>query len=477
MATSVYATVLLPVIQFKESHELKVDPGQVGTAGATLVAPPYQAMSVGDKVTLSVEVYTAGDYHETLTHTITLTAADIGQPISWMFPQAELDILYEGDHLVASYSIEYSTPTVTTGSEKQTFYIVAPMIPELLPRLSIKDFQGDTLDPDAHPDGITLVIELYHGIQVDDWLMLYATGNSRLVLAIRIDQTTIDSQKLEIPFGHEWLAANTGNEVSLMYQYARLGDAGTSVALSLRLRKPLNLPPPIILGVTPEGEDWEYKGYLLGASTTGGITIDLPSEAAIGTDDKVQMVLDGHQPDGYYIADPTVGNPKRFQIPRQYMAANLGKRSDVLYEVTPPGEDAYKSRRFDLHIRDLVSGWPTVQILSPPSPGNIVSLKTVTDAVTFRLRSWTFMAEGQRVRITATGVLQAGGQDTFYLREGDAEVLSRDEYYAGEIEARLPRAFLATLSLNVQFDVSVAISFDRGETYKQLPRITPKLIE
>ncbi|MNN52171.1 hypothetical protein D3C81_1668540 [compost metagenome] len=159
------------------------------------------------------------------------------------------------------------------------------------------------------------------------------------------------------------------------------------------------------------------------------------------------------------------------------MPANLGKRLYVFYEVTPPGEDVYKSRRFDLHIRDMVSGWPTVQIISPPSPSNIVSLKTVTDAVTFRLRSWTFMAEGQRVRITATGVLQAGGQETFDLRKGDAEVLSRDEYYAGEIEAKLPRAFLATLSLNRQFDVAVTISFDGGETYKQFPRISPQLIE
>lgn len=476
MATSVYATVLLPVIQFKESHELKVDPGQVGTAGAMLTAPPYQAMSEGDQVSSRVEIYMAGDYYDTWTHTITLTAADIGHPISWMFPQAELDILLEDDHLVVDYDIVYSTPTVTTSSEKQTFYIVAPMIPELLPRLSIKDFQGDTLDPDAYPDGITLAVDLYPGIQVDDWLMLYAMGNSRLVLAIRIDQTTIDSQKLEIPFGHEWLAANTGNEVSLMYQYARLGDAGTSMALSLMLRKPLNLPPPIILGVTSEGEDEEYKGYLLGASTTSGITIDLP-EAVIGTNDKVQMVFDGHKPGGHYVADPTVGNPKRFQIPRQYVPANLGKRLYVFYEVTPPGEDVYKSRRFDLHIRDMVSGWPTVQIISPPSPSNIVSLKTVTDAVTFRLRSWTFMAEGQRVRITATGVLQAGGQETFDLRKGDAEVLSRDEYYAGEIEAKLPRAFLATLSLNRQFDVAVTISFDGGETYKQFPRISPQLIE
>jgi hypothetical protein len=471
MATSVFAPVLLPVVQFKESHDLKVDPEQVGTGGATLVAPPYQAMSVGDKATLSVDIYMAGDYTETREQTNTLTAADIGHPISWVYPQAELDILLEGDHLVVSYGIDYATPTVTTGSEEQTLHIVAPVIHRLLARLSVKDFEGDTLDPDAYPDGITLTVELYPGIEVGDWVTLYAIGNSRLILTIYIDQTTIDSQKLEIPLGYEWLAANTGNEAVLTYQYARLGKAGTSMARSLVLRKPLNLPPPIIQGVIREGEDDEYKGYLLGRSTTSGITIDLP-EAAIGVNDRVQMVFDGFKPEGYYIADPIVGNPKRFQIPKQYVPANLGKRLNVFYEVTPPGEKVYKSRPFDLHIWDMDGGWPIIQIISPPSSNNTVSLKTVTDAVTFRLRSWTFIAVGQRVRIVARGVLQTGAEETFNLREGATEVLTEDEYYAGQIEAKLPRAFLARLKPNLQFNVTVAISFDGGTNYKQLPMIT-----
>lgn len=477
--------VLLPVAQFKDSHDLMLDMMLVGAGGTMVVAPPYQAMSVGDTVTLSVELFFAGDHFDTLLYSTTLTASSIGQPIQWTVPQGDLDILFAEDHIEVKYSIVYVTPTVATESEVQTLHVIprpialhpAPLFPtSLLPSLSIKGFDGDTLDPDAYPDGITLVVEIYPGMQAGDYVMVYADGDPHIINATRIDQTTVDSQKLEITLGHEWLVGNTGKTISLMYQYARLGSASSSMPLALTLRKPLKLPHPLILGVTPEGEVEEYKGYLLGRSTTNGVTIDIPTDAEIGTG-KVRMVWDGYKPDGHHIADPTVGNPKRFQIPKQYMPANLGKRLYVYYEVTPEGEQPYTSKRFDLHIRDIESGWPIIQITSPNAPGNIVSLKTVTDAVTFRLSSWTFMSEGQRVRISAEGLLQAGGKGVFKLREGAAETVTEDEYNAGKIEAELLRNFLATLQLNQKFDVIVEISFDGGFSYKQFPSIDPQLVE
>jgi len=472
------STVLLPVAQFTESHNLELDPDKLGINGATVVAPPYQAMSVGDVVTLSVDIFYGGVYFETLKRPRTLTAENIGEPVYWTVPKDALQQLQTGDHIEASYSIAYVTPTVATVSEKQTLHILEKTSPELLPRLSIKDFAGDTLDPDAYPDGITLSIELYAGIQVGDCVMLHAMGESRLVIAIYVDQTTIDSQTLHIPFGHAWLAANSGNEVSLMYEYARLGSAGASLTLPLMLRKPLNLPPPIIVGVTPDGPD-DYQGFLLGQNALNGITILLPEEAVIGSNDKVQMVFDGFQPGGHYMADPDFGDPKTFKIPKHYVPANLGKRLYVFYEVTPPGEKAVKSRRYDLQIKNLTSGWPTLQITSPPGASNAeVSLKTVSDAVTVRLRAWVSMAEGQRLRIYAKGVLQAGDvEETFNVRVGATEVVTEDEYLEGEIQAKLPRTFLAKLKLNQQFNVTVDVSFDGGFSYKQLPMISPRLVE
>ncbi|MNQ93783.1 hypothetical protein D3C85_1092650 [compost metagenome] len=334
------------------------------------------------------------------------------------------------------------------------------------------------LDPEAFPQGVPMVIPLYPGIQAGDDVMLYAVGgDTPLIITVRVDQSTIDSGKLYITLNYEWLSANNGSQVSVMYQYARVGSAGTSAPLLFTLREPLYLPHPIIEGVIREGEDEEFKGYLLGSTLTRGFYIDIPEEAVIGDNDKRQMIFDGFGSTGKYTADPTVGNPRRFQIPKHVVPANLGKRVYVFYQVTPSGEPAYPSKRFNLGIKDISQGWPIIQITEPDGASNTsVSLAKVTDVVTLELRSWMYMDEGQRVRVIANGVLQAGGQESIDLRAGDAELVTEEEYQVGELIISLPRAYLAKLKINEQFYVTVAISFDDGHSYKTLPQISPQLI-
>lgn len=469
--------VLLPVAQFKESHDCDVDLSLIVGTGATVVAPPYQAMSVGDKVKLTLKRFFDDDTEfGEYTREKTLTRLDIGRPVQWLVPLSELQFIENGSALM-SYRIVYANPTVPTDSREQALRIVTPQAP-LLPAPRVKDFTGDMLDPEAYPDGLVLVIEIYPGIQVDDEVVLYAWGDPRAVKTVRIDQSTIDSQLLEFSVDHDWLTANNGKMVELVYQYAREGNAGTSMPLSLMLRRPLYLPHPIIDRVVWDGEDDEYRGHLLAAWLTGGVDIDVPEEAVIGTDDQVQMHWEGYGDTGSHIADPSAGNPRHFKIPRRAVPANMGKRLDVFYKVTPPGEQPYKSGVFDLEIKDIESGWPVLQINSPPASGNIISLATVTenDGVTFLLGSWTFMAPGQRVRIYANGVLPGGGEEAIDLRTGDEEVVTQDEYNAGKLFATLPRSFLEKLQIGNQFDVFVKTSFDEGFSYKGFPLISPQLI-
>ncbi|MGN8276960.1 hypothetical protein [Pseudomonas sp. SMN5] len=469
--------VLLPVAQFKESHDCDVDLSLIVGTGATVVAPPYQAMSVGDKVKLRLKRFFDGGFPwEDYTGEKVLARPDIGRPVQWTVPLSELQIIEDGSALM-SYSIVYATPTVPTESREQALRIVTPQAP-FLPAPRIKDFTGDMLDPEAYPDGLVLVIEVYPDIQVGDDVVLYAWGDPRAVKTVRVDQSTIDSQLLEPSVDYDWLTANNGKTVELIYQYAREGNAGTSMPLSLMLRRPLHLPHPIIDNVVWDGEDDEYRGYLLAASLTGGVDIDVPEEAVIGNDDQVQMHWEGYGNTGSHIADPTAGNPRRFKIPPRAVPANMGKRLDVFYKVTPPGEQPYTSGVFDLEIKDIERGWPVLQISAPPSSGNRISLATVTEnGVTFRLGSWMFMAAGQRVKIHANGVLPGGGEEAIDLRAGDEEVVTQDEYNAGELFATLPRSFLERLQLGNQFDVFVMTSFDEGFTYKSFPLISPQLIE
>jgi hypothetical protein len=448
----------------------------VEAAGATVVAPPYQAMSVGDEVTLTMErVFDDGIPWEDFTRKKVLVDLDIGQPLQWTVPRSELQIIEDGSALM-SYSVVYATSTVVTHSHEQALRIVTPQVP-LLPAPRVKGFTDDMLDPEAHPNGIALIIELYPGIQVGDEVVLYALGDPREIKTVRVDPSTVDSQVLEVNIDYAWLSANNGKTIELMYQYARVGSAGTSLSLSLMLRRPLHLPHPKIKDVIWDGEDDEFRGYLYAISITGGAYVDVPDEAVIGSDDKVQMHWEGYGDIGSHIADPTVGDPKRFYIPTRFVPPNMGKRLDVFYQVTPPGEDPYKSKVFDLEIKDIERGWPTLQVKTPPSPNNRISLAAVIERVIFRLSSWTFMERGQRVKIYAKGLLIGGGEETISLREGSAEVVTEEEYYAGELFSNLPRSFLESLQLNYQFNVFVETSFDEGFSYKSFPTISPQLVE
>lgn len=467
----------LPVPQLLESHDLYVDVETIGPAGATITTAPYQAMAPGDQVTLKV-VFFLPEFgiEDRFILTKEVVESDLGKPLEWRVPQEKF-LIAEPGYATLEFSVVYANPTVPTQSHMQTIDLIPPTLP-LLPALVIEEAVGDMLDPDEHPDGVTLIIPAYPGMQVDDHIMLYGIGDTRVVTTLRVDQSTADSGRVVMRLGHAWLSANNGNDVRLFYQYARLGSAGTSESLELTLRRPLYLPSPIIEGVIREGEDDEYKGYLLARSVTNGAYCNVPEDAVIGSGDKVQMVWEGHVNGGRYIADPTVGNPKRFQIPKPNIPPNLGKRFPVYYQVTLPGETKpYKSRPFNLEIKDMESGWPTIQIKSPAAPGNRVSLATVTTAVNLELASWTFMAEGQRVRVIANGILTSGGETQLNLRAGDAqEVVTEDEYYSGKLSINLPRTFLTTLKLNEQFNVIVETSFDGGETYKTFPRISPQLV-
>lgn len=470
------ASLALPVPQLMESHDLHVDAKLIGAGGATVVTLPYQAMSVGDKVTLVVLFSLSGGMEQSVSQTRELVESDLGKPLEWKVAQSNF-LFFEGGYATLDFGVAYANPTVPTRSHKQTIRILAPTLP-LLPALVVKEAVGDMLDPDQYPDGVTLTIPVYRGIKAGDGIVLYANGDTRVVKTLLVDQSTVDSEILEMTLGYDWLSANNGEDVSLKYQHARVGSAGTSESLALTLRKPLHLPPPIIEGVIRDGEDDDYQGFLWGRNTTNGAYCNVPEDAVIGSGDMIQMVWEGHENGGRYIADPTVGNPKRFQIPKQYMAANLGKRLPVYYQVTLSGETKpNKSRRFNLEIKDMGAGWPMIQIKSPSAPGNRVSLASVTTVVNFELASWTFMAQGQRVRVTAKGVLQAGAEASFNLREGDEqEVVTIDEYYEGKLSMDLPRDFLVSLKLNEQFYVIVETSFDGGETYKEFPRMTAQLV-
>jgi hypothetical protein len=207
------------------------------------------------------------------------------------------------------------------------------------------------------------------------------------------------------------------------------------------------------------------------------VNIRVPAEAAIGPEDKIQMHWQGYGEVGSEIADPVAGHPGKFQIRPAAVPANIGRRVDVLYKVTPPGETSTPSTIFDLEIRHTSAGWPALQIEKPDLINQRLSLSTVPQTgAECLLASWMFMAEGQCLRIRVTALLPDGLETVLDVRVGDQEVVTEDEYYSGEVWSVIPRDFLTALKLDETLRIDVETSFDLGDTYVVFPRLQFTLI-
>jgi hypothetical protein len=465
---------LLRVAQCKESHDLALDPDGLTGPEATFVTVPYQAMSVGDTVKLTLALFFAiDDPHTTLTFTRVVDEVQLGKPLVWKVPKSELQMIFQGFADVTC-RVDYAVPTTPTISATQRFWMIAPVAP-LLPAPAIKDFTGGDLDPDAFPEGVTVQIPAYDGLQMGDDLVLYAVSGASLIQSWPADVSTVDSGVLEFHLGHEWLASNNGQSLQLIYQYAREKAAGTGSPLTLTLRKPLNLPAPIVEQATSTGEN---QGFIAVERVIAGVNITIPEAAVIGAQDKVQMHWQGYGDIGSAVVDPVAGDPRRFQIRPDAVPANIGRRVDVLYKVTPPGGSPTPSSVFDLEVRAPTGGWPTLQIVEPPLNAMRLSLSSVTArGVQCLLESWMFMAQGQRIRIRISGLKPDGQQTELDLRPGDEEQVTEDEYYAGEVWSVIPLAFLNTLKINENLLIDVGISFDLGDSYLPFPGLNVTLVD
>ncbi|EPN65072.1 hypothetical protein A245_09301, partial [Pseudomonas syringae pv. actinidiae ICMP 19096] len=271
-----------------------------------------------------------------------------------------------------------------------------------------------------------------------------------------------------------------GRDVEFVYAYARQGVAGRSLPRGVILRRPLDLPPPDIEKALIESpSEAGVNGYIFAQQMVNGVTIRIPPEAVIGETDQVQMHWDGYGSTGRFIAYPSPDDPRLFEIPPAAVPANMGKRLDVYYRVSPVSEPAGTSRVFNLEVRRISDGWPFIQIMRPRVTDARLPLASVpAEGAGLDLLSWTYMAQGQRVRIKAVGLLQSGVEQTLGLRTGEAEPLTEAEYQARQVSVFIPRAFLENLKKDSATNfVTVEVSFDEGTSYIAFSPVTFTLVE
>ncbi|RMT98096.1 hypothetical protein ALP37_04409 [Pseudomonas amygdali pv. sesami] len=468
----------LGVPQCKESHDLKLDPDLLwGVNQVSIVTPPYLAMREGDKVILTLDLYfDDGCPSDPWVESRLLTGDEVGQPLRWSITTSVFFPIANGVALM-SYRIEYADSTLITDSVTQSLAIVAPSA-ALLPALRIKDFNGGSLDPEAFPGGITLLIDP-SGMQIDDDVVVYVSSGNMLVQTLRADISNLDSGVLQFSLANAWLCANNGKEIELVYQYARPGHAASSLPRKVMLSLALDLPVPVIDHAEIESSgEWGVKGYINASWLQSGVKIRIPDNAFIGDDSTVQMHWDGNTSTGSFIADPSPDDPRLFIIPSTAVPANMGKWVDVYYKVVSLSQSG-TSPVFELEVRGLVGVWPVIQIMRPRITDTKLYLDLVpSEGAGLDLASWPYMAPGQRVRIKAIGLSQSGSPQALGLRTGAAEPLSEAEYQSRQVSVIIPRDFLESLQRNnLTNTVAVEVSFDDGTTYTQFPSINFEVLD
>ncbi|MFP3997880.1 hypothetical protein SHV74_25410 [Pseudomonas capeferrum] len=465
----------LGVAQIAQSHDLVLEIGKLNEA-QTVTIPPYESMSVDDELVLTWQAYSRDFPDQPYKGRHPVGAHDIGHPISMQLPVEYVWDLQEGDYGDLHYVIAYSNGS-TSESPTQRFVVQSFASPErLLEAPQIPGYDGNGyLNPDDYREGVPLVIAPYPGMQAGDQIVVSINGRDRTVRGVRMDMSNIDSQRLLVLLEPGWLSEERfGQAFEIYYQYSRHRQARRSLPLQLTVRRPLYLPWPIIENAVPDVGDDPNQATLHPRDALWGAHVRIPADAETAGA-VVKMHWDGHASTGSIIIDtPSAGDPRRYPVPVSAIPANIGKRLRVYYTVTPPGEQAYPSAAFDLRVDDYAQQvYPLIS--GRDIKNSELSLADVQgDSSPFTLASWPFMAEGQLLRIQALGRRGPNDEVSIWLR--DNLPVSEEEYYVSEIHAQLPKSWLESLQLGQVFLITVAASFDDGESYKPFRSVSARLV-
>ncbi|MCZ9636561.1 hypothetical protein [Pseudomonas putida] len=475
----------LPVIQVRGAHDQVIALDELATAGVLLVVPAYQAMQVGDKVSLEVKRF--DDRGTSLTawkQTITVVADDLGKPLQKWMPKTQFNPLV-GGRVEAEYKVLLAGVPTTIDAPMQAFSVARqPSTTPTLPAPEIEGHSGDELDPTGFKDGLKIEIPAYEQLQVGDHLLLNWQGQrstSDALETVRMDLSSTESQHIVCQLGYEHLARSIGDQISVGYQYARQGKALASEQLRFSVKAPrAGLPAPNVHDAIAEGDAGEDKARIEAANLLSGATVTIPESAQIYPGESFEVHWDGHPGRGRYVtSSPTEGDGRTFAIPPGVIAANMeqraadeAKRFPIFYRIkNTEGDRVADSVARNLRIQPLPrTAYRSIQLDLANAFGE-VSLAAIRDAggAQLILESWPFMAIGVLLTIRLTGIPDVD----VTLR--DAQGITQEEMDDELVKQAVETSVFERLALNAQFTVSVTCSFDEGEEWTEFTPLYPTL--
>ncbi|MFB4394945.1 MULTISPECIES: hypothetical protein [unclassified Pseudomonas] len=447
----------MPVAQVRESHALFIDPRQLGSAGATVLVPPYSAMQVNDQVTLTFDGYDSGGVHdETWKRTLTITEELLGKPLRWAVPRSQFDFIEQG-HAEIHYEVAFRDQSVRLESPMQTFRIdPVPATPAPLPVLTIDGYSGGPLDPVLFPNGLTLRIPTYAQAMVDDWLMLHVNDEPAQHYQ-RLDLSSLESGMLFFHLATQRLEGLA--RVSLAYQLAREGLAWRSEVLEIELVLRREFPALSVRDAQSESSGDQIRAVLHGTAATGGAVINFP-QIELQPDESLEVHWEGRSEMGRAVIGLASVPEQGLLMDKGKVAANMevspdarGKRFPVYYKVLPGG---HESERLHLSVTPLPqSSYPAIRCT--PNRGVYVHLADITGAyATLTLDAWPFMSEGQVLNISIVGVVNGGTSPTHLRRSA----VTAQEVQKGEVVLPLEKATLERFDNNSTFTLNVSANFE-----------------
>ncbi|HDS1747932.1 hypothetical protein HTV13_12310 [Pseudomonas putida] len=201
------------------------------------------------------------------------------------------------------------------------------------------------------------------------------------------------------------------------------------------------------------------------------LLIEVPAEVMVYPGETITVVWGEPGSVGHYSTrTPYEGRDRHFEIPVQKVLAQSKRTLPVIYQVDG-GDSALDSDPVRLEVRAMTQRLPQVNLVGADSTG--FHLASAPAHVPIKLDTWRMIAEGQRVSIQVTGVLQSGNEAPAHdaLVAHPVSATQARQGIGMDNAVTVPKTYLASLRLNERFTVSVQVSFDEGGNWVRFPSI------
>jgi hypothetical protein len=466
----------LSVPQARESHDCVVVVPDLETEGVRLFAPRYRAMQAGDSVELVARKFNSdgGEVMPPASAVYNVTEANLAEPLWWDVAKSHF-VRVEDGRMEFQYTITLGGNSEEIKSPVQHVAVAkAPSPVELLPTPSVDGFSGATLDPGNFPDGVTVRVPSYLGIQVGDYLLLHWKSPARIepeVQFARMDASSLQGDETVFQIDPSLLVEG---DHYVFYQFARAGHALTSDRLDVEFDSARSLPAPAIARSEQDGAG---RQQLLANHALLGAVVTVP-DVALRPGEHFEVHWDGYEQNGKYVTDPPEDKGCRtFKIPPSVVAANMhqpgaihSRRFNVFYHIVDEDDvRSAPSAAVDLRVHPIVFE----NNVTCPQADNDGHLK----------RTALIAGKGAMLKVEAAVLWPFVAPDqpfTLAIENGavlrDGVPVSPGEYSNNRIEGWLSFAVYDNLVDGKEYTVNGTVSFDNGHSWHGLLplRLTPK---